>query len=87
MLVAALPVLVTALVLDDEPSPGSSVEQAYEAARDDPDGRVVSLASEDGTLSAEAVVQPDGVGFLSAATLARAAGERDVSAVGRVRRR
>ena len=51
----------------DEPS--RSVEQAYEAARDDPDGRLVSLASEDGTLSAEAVVQPDGVGFLSAGTL------------------
>ena len=29
----------------------------------------MTLASEDGTLSAEAVVQPDGVGFLSAGTL------------------
>ena len=63
--------VVTALVLDDgdEPEATQSIEQAYEAARDDPDGRLVSLASEDGTLSAEAVVQPDGVGFLSAGTL------------------
>jgi anti-sigma-K factor RskA len=67
--VAALAGVVTALVLDDDAEPTASVEQAYEAARDDPAGRVVDLASEDGTLNAEAVVQPDGVGFLSAGTL------------------
>ncbi len=67
--VATLAGVVTALVLDDETAPTASVEQAYEAARDDPDGRVVNLASEDGTINAEAVVQPDGVGFLSAGTL------------------
>jgi hypothetical protein len=66
--VAALAGVVTALVLDD-PEPTASVEEAYQAARDDPAGRVVDLASEDGTLNAEAVVQPDGVGFLSAGTL------------------
>ena len=71
LLVAAAAGVVTALVLDDgdEPEATQSIEQAYEAARDDPGGRLVSLASEDGTLSAEAVVQPDGVGFLSAGTL------------------
>ena len=63
--------LVTALIRDGgtEPQVSESIEQAYEAALDDPDGRLVSLASEDGALQAEAVVQPDGVGFLSAATL------------------
>jgi len=71
LLIAAAAGVVTALVLDDgdEPEATQSIEQAYEAARDDPGGRLVSLASEDGTLSAEAVVQPDGVGFLSASTL------------------
>ncbi len=76
-LVAAAAVLiagtgvVTALVVgdDDEPAASESIEQAYETARDDPDGRLVALASEDGSLQAEAVVQPDGVGFLSAGTL------------------
>lgn len=75
-LVAAAAVLiagtgvVTALVLrDDEPAATDAIEEAYGAARDDPDGRLVALASEDGTLQAEAVVQPDGVGFLSAGTL------------------
>jgi hypothetical protein len=67
--VAVLAGVVTALVLDDDPAPTASVEQAYEAARGDPDGRVVDLVSEDETLNAEAVVQPNGVGFLSAGTL------------------
>ncbi|MET0910356.1 MAG: anti-sigma factor [Ilumatobacteraceae bacterium] len=69
VLIAAVAGVGTAFILDDEPEDTQSVEEAYETARDDPDGRLVNLASEDGTLSAEAVLQPDGVGFLSAGTL------------------
>ena len=81
--------VVTALVLDagDEPETTQSIEDAYESARDDPDGRLVNLSSEDGSLAAEAVLQPDGVGFLSAATLPELAGDRDLPAVGCLRRR
>ena len=71
LLIAAVAGVITAIVLDegDDPEATQSIEEAYETAREDPDGRLVTLASEDGTLSAEAVVQPDGVGFLSAGTL------------------
>ena len=71
VLIAAAAGVVTALVLDagDEPDTTQSIEDAYESARDDPEGRLVNLSSEDGSLGAEAVLQPDGLGFLSAATL------------------
>lgn len=71
ILVAAVAGLVVAVVRDDggEPQATESIELAYEAARNDPEGRVVGLASEDGALRADAVVQSDGVGFLSASSL------------------
>ena len=37
----------------------------FAQAAEDPDGRVLDLQSDDGTLKARAVIEPDGSGFLA----------------------
>lgn len=65
-------VAITLAVTDDSPDsrdPNSAIEQAYGEAWADPDGRRAALASPDGTMNAEAVILPDGRGFVSAGAL------------------
>ena len=69
---AAAAVAVTIVVVRDDDGPaqiGDAVATAYDEAWADPAGRRTQLQSEDGTMTADAVVTPAGVGFLSAATL------------------
>lgn len=69
---AAAAVAITIVVVrdDDAPAPtGDPVATAYEEAWADPAGRRTQLQSEDGTMTADAVLTPTGTGYLSAATL------------------
>lgn len=72
-LVVAVAGLVAVRVIDDDGGMGGTatgvIEEAYGAAWSDPDGRQVLLASEDGTLAADAVLGADGIGYLSARAL------------------
>jgi anti-sigma-K factor RskA len=70
---AAAGVVVTIAVRDDPAetsSPSDAVQQAFDEAWADPAGRRAVLTSEvDGSLRAEAIVEPSGLGFLSASGL------------------
>jgi anti-sigma-K factor RskA len=70
--VVAAAVAITVVVRDDTarlPVVDDAIEQAYGEAWADPAARRVRLVSEDDTLTADAVVEPAGVGFLSAGGL------------------
>jgi hypothetical protein len=72
---AAVIIAVAGLVValtnrgDETRQAEDSIEEAYDAARSDPDGRHVSLASEDAALTADAVIGAEGIGYVSAASL------------------
>jgi anti-sigma-K factor RskA len=66
---AAAAVVAVVIVRDDSdprPAVDDVIEQAYGEAWSDPDARRARLVSDDGSLTADAVLQPSGVGFLSA---------------------
>lgn len=73
VLVAASAGVIAAVVgdrlIDRDETADGAIEEAYGSAWADPDGRRTQLTSTDGTLSADAVVGTDGVGFLSAGRL------------------
>ena len=73
VIAAVAAVVITIAVRDDTDSqPASTADAlaaAYGEAASHPDARRAQLTSEDATLSADAVVEPDGAGFLSASAL------------------
>ncbi|MDQ3738890.1 MAG: anti-sigma factor [Actinomycetota bacterium] len=69
---AAGAVAITLAVTGDSQQPtelNDAIEQAYGDAWADPEGRRADLVSPDGAMTAEAVVAPDGRGFVSARAL------------------
>jgi len=71
LVAAAAAVAVTLVVVRDD-GPGATddaIAAAYDEALADPGGRRTQLQSEDGTMTADAVVADDGVGYLAAESL------------------
>ena len=67
---AAVVAVVAVSVVDrGTDAPADPLEAAVEAARDDRDSRVATLVAEGSTVSAEAIVDEDGHGYLVAADL------------------
>lgn len=72
LVAAAAAVAITVVVVRDDAVDGGrqdAIARAYGEASADPNGRRTELRSEDDALVADAVVTPEGVGFLSAASL------------------
>jgi anti-sigma-K factor RskA len=71
LVAAAAAVAITLVVVRDDGSGGSDdvIAAAYDEALADPSGRRTQLQSEDGSVTADAVVTADGIGYLSAGAL------------------
>jgi len=70
LVAAAVAVVVTvAVVRDDDGPSGDVIAAAFDEATADPAGRRTRLQSTDGSMTADAVVTPAGIGYLAAAAL------------------
>lgn len=66
---AAAAVITVAVLRDDDGPVGDVIAAAYDEAAADPAGRRTRLQSTDGSMTAEAVVTPAGIGYLAATAL------------------
>ena len=73
---AAVIAVIAVQVIDGDGTPSDPVAAAVDRARNDRDSRVVTLVSEDGSATAEAVVDQDGHGYLLGSELPELSSDR-----------